>query len=69
VNGYLDDIPTSDVSRFLEELREHVRTEGTIVKEIRGSGDLSEEVEKRLAEEIDRYTKRFAVTEEAPAAA
>ena len=28
INGYLDDIPTDQVSRFQEELREHLRTEG-----------------------------------------
>ena len=28
VNGYLDDIPTEDVSRFQDELREHLRADG-----------------------------------------
>ncbi len=38
VNGYLDDIPTEDVSRFQDELREDLRAEGTIYKTIREIG-------------------------------
>src|SRR5213080_3614588 len=33
VNGYLDDVATEDVPRFQDELREHLRTEGTILKQ------------------------------------
>src|SRR5215216_377056 len=36
--GYLDDIPTEQVPRFLEELREHLRAEGSVLKEIRETG-------------------------------
>src|SRR6201987_4740749 len=43
VNGYLDDIPTEDVSRFQDELREHLRADGDILKSIRESGDLSDD--------------------------
>ena len=38
VNGFLDDIPVSQVPRFQEELREYMRTEGAILKEIRETG-------------------------------
>jgi F-type H+/Na+-transporting ATPase subunit alpha len=69
VNGYLDDIPTADVTRFQEELREHLRTEGSILKEIRETQDLSDETEQRLRQEIERFKNRFAPTEAAPAAA
>jgi F-type H+/Na+-transporting ATPase subunit alpha len=69
VNGYLDDIPTSDVQRFLDELREHLRAEGKILEEIRETGDLGDEVEKRLAEEIERFNNRFAPSQEQTAAA
>src|ERR671933_469343 len=44
VNGYLDDIPVGDVPRFQEELREHLRAEGSILQSIRETGDLSDEV-------------------------
>src|SRR5512141_2604789 len=40
VNGYLDDIPTEDVSRFQEEVREHLRADGDLYKTVRESGDL-----------------------------
>src|SRR5213079_2196421 len=43
INGYLDDIPTSDVPRFQEELRESLRAEESISKEIRETGDLPDE--------------------------
>jgi F-type H+/Na+-transporting ATPase subunit alpha len=59
VNGYLDDIPTEDVPRFHDELREHLRAEGTILKAIRETGDLSDEVEAKLKEEIEKVKKRF----------
>src|SRR5438445_559929 len=34
-NGHLDDLPTPQVPRFQDELREHMRTEGSILTEIR----------------------------------
>src|SRR5204862_5907136 len=55
VNGYLDDIPTDDVPRFQEELREQLRTEGTVYARISETGDLDEEAEQKLKQEIDRF--------------
>jgi F-type H+-transporting ATPase subunit alpha len=69
VQGYLDDIPTPDVARFQEELREQLRTEGSILNEIRETKDLSDEAEKKLAGEIERFKNRFAPSQETPAAA
>ena len=40
INGYLDDIPTPQVQRFQDELREHMRSEGAIYKQIAETGDL-----------------------------
>jgi F-type H+-transporting ATPase subunit alpha len=68
VNGYLDDIPTEDVARFQEELREALRAEGTILKAIGETKDLSEETEAKLKQEIERFKNRFAPSQE-PAAA
>ena len=48
VNGYLDDIPTEDVSRFQDELREHLRADGAIYTAIRETGDLSDETTEQL---------------------
>ena len=32
INGYIDEIPVSDVQRFVEELVEHLRAEGTVLR-------------------------------------
>jgi F-type H+/Na+-transporting ATPase subunit alpha len=67
INGYLDDIPVEDVSRFQEELREYLRTEGSVYKEIRESGDLSDEVTERLRKEIEKFKQSFNPSEQAAA--
>ena len=66
IHGYLDEIPAPQVPRFQEELREYLRTEGTIYKKIRESGDLPDELEERLKAEIEKFEKSFVVTEESP---
>jgi F-type H+-transporting ATPase subunit alpha len=63
INGHLDDIPVDDVPRFQGELREYLRTEGSIYAAIRETGDLSEEVEQKLAAEIEKVKGSFAKTE------
>jgi F-type H+/Na+-transporting ATPase subunit alpha len=64
INGYLDDIPSEQVPRFQEELREHLRTEESVYKEIRESGDLPDELAERLKAELERFKKSFNVEEE-----
>jgi F-type H+/Na+-transporting ATPase subunit alpha len=64
ISGYLDDIPVEDVPRFQEELREYLRAEGTIVKEIREAGDLSDDLAERLGKEIEKFKQGFNVSEE-----
>jgi F-type H+-transporting ATPase subunit alpha len=61
VNGYLDDIPTTEVVRFQEELREYLRSSGDIYKEIRESGQLSDELEEKLKAEIEKFKQGFNV--------
>jgi F-type H+/Na+-transporting ATPase subunit alpha len=68
VNGYLDDIPVGDVPRYLEELREQFRAEGSILKEIRETGDLTDELRERLDQELQKFQKLFKPSEEASAA-
>src|SRR5436853_3746195 len=63
VNGYLDDIPVADVSRFAEELVEHLRAEGTILQTISETGDLPDEVAAKLEEEIKKLQQSFAPSE------
>ena len=65
VNGFLDDVPVSQVPRFQEELREHLRAEETVLKEIRESGDLSDETAAKLDEELKKLLQAFDVKEEA----
>jgi F-type H+-transporting ATPase subunit alpha len=61
IHGYLDEIPTEQVPRFQDELREHLRTEGTILKEIRESKDLPDELADKLRAEIEKFTGSFSV--------
>jgi F-type H+-transporting ATPase subunit alpha len=69
VNGYLDSIPVVDVPRFLEELRDHMKADETILKEIRETGDLSDDLRERLNAELERFVKGFKTSEDEPAAA
>jgi len=62
--GLLDKIPTGQVPRFHDELREHLRTEGSIYAAIRESGDLSDEVAAKLDAELERFLHGFNVEEE-----
>jgi F-type H+/Na+-transporting ATPase subunit alpha len=64
VNGFLDDIPVPQVPRFQDELREHMRTESSILKEIRESGDLSDETTQKLEQELNKFKGMFNVAEE-----
>jgi F-type H+-transporting ATPase subunit alpha len=59
--GYLDDIPTPQVSRFQDELREHLRAEGEIYKQIRETGDLPDELGEKLKSEIGKFKNAFNV--------
>jgi F-type H+-transporting ATPase subunit alpha len=63
--GYLDEIPTAQVPRFQDELREHLRAEKSIYGEIRDSGDLPDELAQKLNGEIEKFKNGFNVEEEA----
>src|ERR671936_267091 len=62
--GFLEEIPTDHVQRFQEELREHLRTEGSIYEAIREQKELSDEIQEKLRGEIEKFAKTFAVREE-----
>jgi F-type H+-transporting ATPase subunit alpha len=64
VNGFLDAIPVPQVPRFQDELREHLRSEGSVLKEIRESGDLSDETAAKLEAELKKFRQMFNVQEE-----
>jgi F-type H+-transporting ATPase subunit alpha len=65
VNGYLDEIPTEQVPRFQDELREYLRTQGSAYGEIRDTGALSDELEETLKSEAERFANSFSVQETA----
>jgi F-type H+-transporting ATPase subunit alpha len=69
VNGYLDEIPADDVPRYLQELREQFRAEDEVLKAIRESGDLPDDLREKLDEQLQRFAKMFQPSEETPAAA
>ena len=64
-NGYLDDVPTAQVARFQEALREHLQAEKTVYQELRDGKDLPDELTARLNAEIDRFKGMFNVEDEA----
>jgi F-type H+-transporting ATPase subunit alpha len=65
VNGYLDEVPTDQVPRFQEELREYLRTEGAIYGQIRDAGDLPSDLEESLTGEVEKFQGSFSVQETA----
>jgi F-type H+-transporting ATPase subunit alpha len=59
--GYLDKIPTARVQEFEAEwLRKLHADHGGILKAIRESGKLEEDVEKKLKSALDAFSKNFA---------
>src|SRR5947207_6750715 len=68
VNSYLDDVPTEDVPRFQDELREHLRADGSTYKTIRETGDLPDDAAEQLSGEIEKVKGRFQPSTEQEAA-
>jgi F-type H+/Na+-transporting ATPase subunit alpha len=64
INGYLDDIPTAQVARFQDELREYLRSQTGLYDEIGEQKDLADELQEKLTSEIEKFKSSFAVKEE-----
>jgi F-type H+-transporting ATPase subunit alpha len=64
INGFLDDIPTPQVPRFQEELRESMRAQGDIYEAIRDKGELPDDLAEKLNAELDKFKNGFNVQEE-----
>jgi F-type H+-transporting ATPase subunit alpha len=62
--GFLDEVPVAQVPRFQDELREHLRSEGTILEAIRETGDVSDETDKKLREAIESFSNTFNVEQD-----
>jgi F-type H+/Na+-transporting ATPase subunit alpha len=61
--GHLDSVPVEDVGRFEVEFLDHVRaSEGDILKQIRESAKLGDELSDKLVEVINQFKKGFAAT-------
>jgi F-type H+/Na+-transporting ATPase subunit alpha len=65
-NGFVDGIPVSEVSRFNDELVESVRAEGSILKAIDESKDLTDETVEKLRAHLESFSKSFYVEGEEP---
>jgi F-type H+-transporting ATPase subunit alpha len=65
LNGYLDEIPVSQVSRFHDELRTSLRAENKVLTAIRESGDLSDDTVAALKRAVEEFSQGFEVREEA----
>ncbi len=67
INGYLDDVPTAQVPRFQDELREHLRSQKKLYASILDKKDLPDELADALRKEIEAFKKGFVVQESAAA--
>jgi F-type H+-transporting ATPase subunit alpha len=64
INGWLDDVPTAQVPRFQDELREYLRTEGSLYPAIEESKDLGDDLTAKLDGELEKFKHGFNVEEE-----
>ena len=61
VRGHLDSIAVNDVNRFESQFLDHVRdTHADLLADIRDTGALSDETEKKLEEAASAFVKTFA---------
>ena len=59
INGYLDGVDVGDVPRFQGELREHLRSEGSLYGEILEQKDLPDDLADKLRAELDKFKDMF----------
>ncbi len=64
INGFLDEIPAHQVEQFQDELREHLRSEKSIYKQIRETGELPDDLAEKLNAEITKFKNGFNIQEE-----
>jgi F-type H+-transporting ATPase subunit alpha len=64
INGHLDEVPVAQVPRFQDELREHLRGEGTVYKAIEETSDLGDDTVAKLDAELEAFKKRFNIEED-----
>jgi F-type H+-transporting ATPase subunit alpha len=64
IQGLLDDVPTAQVPRFQEELREYLRTESTIYQRIREEGDFPDDLQDEARKAIQGFRDKMFTTHE-----
>jgi F-type H+-transporting ATPase subunit alpha len=60
-NGYVDDIPVSEVGRFNDGLRRHLASERTVLDAISQSNDLTDDTAAALKRTVEEYKATFQV--------
>ena len=61
VNGYLDSIPATDVTRYEEAMLADLRANHAgVLKTIRDSKDLGDDAKAGLVKALDAFAKTFA---------
>ncbi|HLS33165.1 MAG TPA: F0F1 ATP synthase subunit alpha, partial [Brevibacterium sp.] len=58
-NGYLDDVETSEVGRFEQELIDHLRRTTDVLDTIATTGKLEDETEEALRTGVEEFRKGF----------
>ena len=62
--GHLDSVPVEDVGRFQTEFLDHLRaSDDGILKEIRESQKLGDELDEKLTDAINQFKKGFAASD------
>ncbi|KJV09969.1 ATP F0F1 synthase subunit alpha, partial [Elstera litoralis] len=61
VRGYLDKVPTGDVTRFEKKYREELKAKAPeLLDSIRNTREVTKETEEKLAAFLDQFAKSFA---------
>lgn len=61
VRGYLDKVPTGDVTRFEKKFREELKAKAPeLLTSIRDAREITKETEEKLAAFLDQFAKSFA---------
>jgi F-type H+-transporting ATPase subunit alpha len=60
-NGYLDEIPSEDVPRYQDDLRQTMRAEKGVYEAIRSSGQLKDDTAASLKSAVEDFAKGFEV--------
>ncbi len=61
--GHLDSVPVEDVTRFESEFLDHMRSsEESILKQIRESGEFSDELDDKVTEVVNQFKKGFSAS-------